>query len=1011
MKLLHTFIICALFFNPFNPVFGQKKAPSNAHLLKTFSFFPNADPRLNHHNFFAEMAAQMHLSDKSVMVLTEQATDQLGITHFKYQQFHDGLPVFGCRYILHEQDGRILHANGRYSPQADVSPQPGITAATAVGLAKRAMNAQTYHERQAEPLLCFLDPAFPEVSEYLRLVYQVDIHSTAPFDKRRYFVDATNGKILSQFPLILNEGVPSTAKTRYYGTQHITTDSLAPQHFVLRDPTRGQGIFVLDNLWKVFTSTSSAWNLTNANRDEIALDAHYCAQEYYDMMLADYDWQGLDGNGKALNVRVHAGNFVNAFWDGESSHYGDGDCNYGPLTTLEVVGHEFTHGMIDYTSRLVYSSESGAINECLADIFGKLLERKTDPGNFSWALGHSFILNPESTPFRVMNDPNSKQMPAYYKGNYWFDGGGVHTNSAIGNLWFTMLVDGKQGVNEAGLAFSVPAIGADKAGQIVFQTNRFYLTESSNYNAFYHYSLAVAEAMFGAGSTEAFALKEAWKAVGLPSVPQGDVFDLRLSAPGFEDKNYCGIGQYLPVKFKVVNSGTVAYYPSMMGTISLANWLLTPLVVELKDTIAPGEVQNVEVTNWLLAEELGFNSVSIQIDIADDYPNNNTGYVHYNVAEFQSNDLQLYTFGRGTPCFAPTQLMNVYVTNNSCETVPVGTVLSFSATDDSGNLLWSSPPYSLLEELPGAGTLFLNYDIPTSYDGLNITLVHANDPNPYNNVHHVYQDISLPITGNYLNTFEQNFGMDGYLLFNSNTNLPSISYQNSAFFATTGVFNDPNSVQRCVDPFSVFDFPTTNGVTATLHACVDLSHAANPKLEFDLAQFRNLVAELTNDPYSSILQVKWEGNENGAQYFYGQPEGVVVHHNISLPAYFKGALTLSFYTEMGKWNIVSGNLGTDDFLLLDNLELSALSSNTTDVSPGSSIRVVPNPATNITTVSATEGLKSVQLQNPKGQILRTLELDAEQYSLDLNGLSNGVYFLNIQLANGQRVVKKLVKME
>lgn len=1012
MKLLHTLAICALFFNLSNPIFGQNNAPSNAHLVKTFSFFQNTDPRLNHLNFFEEMANRMHLSEKSSMVLTEESTDKFGSTHYKFQQFHEGLPIFGSRYILHEKDGRVVLANGRYSPQADVDPRPGINAETAVGLAKLNMKARAYHERQPEARLCFLDPAFPEVSEHLRLVYQVDLHSTDPFNKRRYFVDAVTGKILSQFPLILNEGVPSTAKTRYYGTQHITTDSISPNHFVLRDPTRGEGIFVLSSTLQEFTNTNSAWDFSNNPYTEIALDAHYCSQEYYDMMLSDYDWQGLDGNGKALNVRVNAGNFVNAFWDGEASYYGDGDCNYGPLTTLEVVGHEFTHGMIDYTSRLIYGAESGAINESLADMFGKLLERKTDPGNFSWELGHSFIINPESRPFRVMNDPKSVQMPAYYKGEYWFDGGGVHTNSAIGNLWFTMLVDGKQGINEVGTSYNVPAIGPEKAGQLVFQVNRFFFTESSNYDAFYLYSRAVAEAIFGAGSAELLAVTEAWKAVGLPQVQQGTVFDLSISSTGLDDMNVCQNNQFVPIKFKVVNAGTIAYDPSMMGSVTLNNWWQNNLTVNLSSPIAPGEAYEVEVDNWFETSQAGFNYLGITLNLNDDNSGNNQINEFFTIAEYAANDLELNAFlNDQTQCFSSTQNVVILIVNNSCEAVPPGTVLNLTATNDTGNLLWASPPYTLQQALFGGGRIILNYTIPVSNNGLNLNLIYANDPFQLNNSGPLFQEFKLPITGNYLNTFEQDNGMDEHLTISSLAFPPSIPFQNSTFFATTGIFSDPSFFQRCEDPLAIFDFLSGEGIYATIDACVDLSFSPNPRLEFDLAQFRNTTAELANDPYSSVLQAKWEGNENGAQFFFGQPEGQVVHHNVTLPPYFKGALSLRFYTEVGQWDVSSSSLNTDDFLLLDNLQFSAPTSNTTDIPSGATVHLVPNPASNITTVSSTAGLRSITLQSTNGQILRTLELEAEQYQLDLKGLSSGVYFLNIQLANGQRAVKKLVVME
>ena len=99
--------------------------------------------------------------------------------------------------------------------------------------------------------------------------------------------------------------MPSTAKTRYYGTKNIITDRIGARNFKLHDPTRGEGITVFRTDLNNFTNTSSSWDLTNSSQDEVALDAHYCSQEYYDMMKGAFEWEGLDGAGKALNVLVH----------------------------------------------------------------------------------------------------------------------------------------------------------------------------------------------------------------------------------------------------------------------------------------------------------------------------------------------------------------------------------------------------------------------------------------------------------------------------------------------------------------------------------------------------------------------------------------------------------------------------------------------------------------------------------------------------------------------------------
>ncbi|MBC7774234.1 MAG: M4 family metallopeptidase [Phycisphaerae bacterium] len=1010
MKLQSTLLSGILLFClPFH-VFGQKNTLSNAYLVKTYTFYKNTDPSLNHLNFFDAMAGEMHLSAQSKMVLTDEFTGKNGFSHFKYQQFHEGLPIFGSRYILHEKAGKVVTATGHYSPQAKAHVKPGISAITAIAFAKQAMKANEYDEQMPEPILCFVDPAFPKVSEMLRLSYQVDLQSTEPFDKRRYFVDAATGKITSEFPLIMHEGVPSKAKTKYYGVQDIITDSTAPQQFVLRDLTRGEGIFVYNSDGSNFTNTSSNWDLTNAEMDEVALDAHYCTQEFYDMMLADYDWKGLDGNGKALKAYMHAGYFTSALWSGESAVFGDGDCNSGPLTTLEVVGHEFTHGVVDFSSNLVYSGESGAINESLADIFGKLLERKSDPANFTWAVGLSYSLGPNGKPFRVMDNPNLLEMPAYYKGLYWQDLNDVHTNSSIGNLWFTMLVDGKQGINEVGVPFDVPALGIEKAGQIVFQVNKYYLTENSNYNTFFQFSVEVAESMYGAGSLEVMAVKEAWKAVGLPAAG-GSAIDLAISGNGLYDNNFCGLGQYLPIKFNITNLGGIDYAPSMMATVTLKSFTRPDYIINLTSPIGAGEVFEIQVNDWFLATDYGLFGVDATLNFADAGFDNNYYSNFYSVLEFGYGDLSFDVSLSAPKCLATVQNIAIFIDNNSCEAVPAGTSFNFTATDDIGNLFWASQTYTLVEALPGFSSIFVNYDMPVTNSPLDFTLVYPNDPNLLNNEYHTNSQKSyLPITSDYLNDFEINYGKDAYLDLHF-TGAITLLYQGSHYFASTGIFQHSDDLQTCPDPLSVFNFEHSNGINASIHTCVDFSFSAAPTLEFDLAQFRNLFTDTSNYQQSSMLQVKWVGNENGNQVIFGLSEGLVQHQNISLPPFFKGALDLKLYTELGHWGLDPNQLGEDDFVLLDNLKLSAPTSGTTALTTDPSILVSPNPARETTTIQALDGIKTILLQNVSGQTLQTWQVNATRYDVDLKNLANGFYLLNIQLENGQCRVKKLVKME
>ena len=248
----------------------------------------------------------MNLSNGSEMVLAEEISDQNGFVHYKFRQQYKGLPIFGNTYILHEQNGKIKSANGLYTPMADVNTTPAFSADNALSLLKLEVKAKRYSNHQHTPPLYLIDPAFPKTSGQLKLAYKVDLETFEPYNKVRYFVDAEEGTIITKFPLMHNEGVPSTAHTKYYGVQNITTDSIGPGSYRLHDPTRGDGITIIDNSnGEIFTNDSPVWDLGNDVQDEVALDAHYCTQQYFDMMLERFDWKGYDGNGGEMICTVH----------------------------------------------------------------------------------------------------------------------------------------------------------------------------------------------------------------------------------------------------------------------------------------------------------------------------------------------------------------------------------------------------------------------------------------------------------------------------------------------------------------------------------------------------------------------------------------------------------------------------------------------------------------------------------------------------------------------------------
>ena len=128
------------------------------------------------------------------------------------------------------------------------------------------------------------------------------------------------------------------------------------------------------------------------------------------LLQAVHGRNGIFGNGTGSYNRVHYGkNYVNAFWDGTKMTYGDGDgVNFGPLVSLDVAGHEMSHGVTENTAGLTYSGESGGLNEATSDIFGTMVEfyaaNANDPGDY--LIGEEFDLK-NHAGFRRMDNPIS----------------------------------------------------------------------------------------------------------------------------------------------------------------------------------------------------------------------------------------------------------------------------------------------------------------------------------------------------------------------------------------------------------------------------------------------------------------------------------------------------------------------------------------------------------------------------------------------------------------------------
>lgn len=512
---------------------------------------------------------------KPDLLFISSELDQLGIEHFRYQQTQNGIPIEGAYLVQHVKAGKVLSQNGLIIKASEVIANKGhskISEQVALENAKNYIAAKRYKWETVEeenflkketknPNATFLPKGqlvyYNSGSNFnadnLRLAYKFDIYAEVPISRKFVFVDAQNGKILGAeeliktingegtdrdihvdyHPIISNNSslltnATGTATTAYSGTQNIVTDYTGTT-YRLRETGRGNGIETY-NLKKStsyssavdFTDSDNNWNNVNAAEDQYATDAHWGSEKVYDYYLGSYNRNGIDANGMKMLSYVHySTNYLNAYWDGSRMTYGDGDSTTTPLTSLDIVGHEMTHGVTERTSALAYRGESGALNEAYSDILGKAVEFYAKPTTANWLMGSQIGMT-----FRSMSNPNQYNQPDTYKGTKWVtvtgcsptqnnDYCGVHTNSGVLNYWFYLLTVGGSGTNDIGSNFNVSGIGITKAAAIAYRTNTSYLGSSSTYADARTYSIKSAEDLYGVGSNEANQVMNAFYAVGI----------------------------------------------------------------------------------------------------------------------------------------------------------------------------------------------------------------------------------------------------------------------------------------------------------------------------------------------------------------------------------------------------------------------------------------------------------------------------------------------------------------
>ena len=552
-KILNLFVISFLITNLFaqkvERIVGPKDAPSFIRFYANNQMAGVVDTITDSET---ALRTYVYKQQKDAAIKVYSTKDNLGFTHEKFQQYYNGVKVEYGMYsvnkknnVLHSMNGEYIHVDPNLKTKPLLSENEALKFALEfIGakkymwqnpdnelFAKKTEKAGTYYPHGE---LVIVKNYFSDINEIV-LAYKFNIYAEIPLSRDYVYVNANTGKIVHRNPIIKDANIIGNAATRYSGSRAITADSYNGA-YRLRESTRNVETYDMNmgtdyNSAVDFTDNDNNWTsaeFNNSSKDNAALDAHWGAEMVWEYWKNVHNRNSYDGNGAILRNYVHFNlvaygysNNDNAFWNGSVMTYGDGT-TFQPLTCIDIVAHEIGHALTENTSNLIYTGESGALNESISDIWGACVEYYADPSKSTWLLGEEI-----GGPIRSMSNPKDFGQPDTYKGTNWYTGsldyGGVHTNSGVLNHWFYILSVGKSGTNDKGVSYNVSGIGINAAAAIVYRMESVYLSPNSRYSNARIYAIQAAEDIYGVGSNEAIQTTNAMDAVGvLPEViPEG----------------------------------------------------------------------------------------------------------------------------------------------------------------------------------------------------------------------------------------------------------------------------------------------------------------------------------------------------------------------------------------------------------------------------------------------------------------------------------------------------------
>ncbi|UBH12957.1 M4 family metallopeptidase [Macrococcus armenti] len=384
-------------------------------------------------------------------VVKEVSTDEKGFKHYTLIPKVNNVEVLSQVVKVHvNKNGKVVMVNGNID-QENIVPtnQVKINKEAAIANAFNAIGTSQVKVSNIDKSSPINEAKLYVSAEDKKYVYQINLSYTSPEPANWFItVDAQTGQIIKKQNKL-------RSMTNYVGRGIGVNGAYKPVGLV-----EDGGIYYLaDYSQPTKLETYSAAHTTTTTKDVTdtdkylrdfaqrpAVDAAYYSRKVYDYYKNVHGRESYDGNGAPIYTIVnYDSNYNNAAWTGKAMIYGDGDGEkFGPLSaSLDITAHELTHAVTGATAKLEYHTQSGALDEHVADAFGFFV----DPEDFSIAEDIYTPKIPNDGGLRNFDNPEAQNRPGHMD-EYWDfladteeeDWGGVHINATILNkaLYYTI---------------------------------------------------------------------------------------------------------------------------------------------------------------------------------------------------------------------------------------------------------------------------------------------------------------------------------------------------------------------------------------------------------------------------------------------------------------------------------------------------------------------------------------------------------------------------------------------